>query len=157
MWRQVSSHFSSYIFRLWVVVKSLSHAQFFATSWAVAQQASLSFTISWSLLKLMSIESVMSSNHLILCHPSLLLPSIFPGIRVFSSKSGGQSIGASALVLPMNIQDWFPLGWTGWISLQPKGFSRFFSKTTLQKHQFYGTQLSLWCNSHIHTWLLGKQ
>ena len=73
--------------------------------------------------------------------------------------SGGQSIGvsASASVLPMNTQDWFPLGWTGWISLQSKGLSRVFSNTTVQKHQFFGAQLSLWANSHIHTWLLGKR
>ena len=72
--------------------------------------------------------------------------------------SGGQSIGASASasVLPMNIQDWFPLGWTGWISLQSKGLSRVFSNTTVQKHQFFGAQLSLWSNSYIHTWLLEK-
>ena len=71
---------------------------------------------------------------------------------------GGQSIGvsASASVLPMNIKDWFPLGWTGWISLQSKGFSRVFSNTTVQKHQFFGTQLSSESNSHIHTWLLEK-
>ena len=98
-------------------------------------------------LKLKSIESVMPSNHLILCHPLLLLHSIFPSIRVFSVSqffpSGGQSIGASASasVLPMNIQGWFPLGWTGWISLQSKGLSRVFSNTTVQKHQFFGTQL----------------
>ena len=72
--------------------------------------------------------------------------------------SGSQSIGASASasVLPMDIQDRFPLGWTGWISLQSKGLSRVFSNTTVQKHQYFGTQLSLWSNSHIHTWLLGK-
>ena len=71
---------------------------------------------------------------------------------------GGQSIGvsASASVLPMNTQDWSPLGWTGWISLQYKGLSRVFSNTTVQKHQFFATQLSLWANSHIHTWLLEK-
>ena len=70
--------------------------------------------------------------------------------------SGGQSIGvsASALVLPMNAQDWFPLGLTGWISLLSKSLSRVFSNTTVQKHQFFGAQLSLWSNSHIHTWLL---
>ena len=68
--------------------------------------------------------------------------------------SGGQSIGAS--VLPMNTQDWSPLGWTGWISLQSKGLSRVFSNTTVQKHQFFSTQLSLYSNSHIHTWLLEK-
>ena len=72
--------------------------------------------------------------------------------------SGGQSIGASAsaLVLPMNIQDWFPLGLTGWISLQSKGLSRVFSNTTVQKHKFFGAQLSLWSNSHIYTWLLER-
>ena len=72
--------------------------------------------------------------------------------------SGGQSIGVSASisVLPMNIQDWFPLGWTGWISLQSKGLSRVSSNTTVQKHQFFGAQLSLWSNSHIHTWPLEK-
>ena len=73
-------------------------------------------------------------------------------------ESGGQSIGTSAStsVLPMNIQDWFPLGWTGWISWQSKGLSRVFSNTTVQKHQFFGTQLSLQSNSHIHTQLLEK-
>ena len=92
----------------------------------------------------MSIISVMPSNHLILCCPLLLPPSIFVSIRVFSVSqlftSGGQSIGvsASASVLPMNIQDWFPLGWTGWISLQSKGCSRVFSNITVQKHQFFG-------------------
>ena len=101
-----------------------------------------------SSLKLMLIDLVMPSSHLILCRPLLLLPSIFSSIRVFSNESvlrvrGGQSIGTSASVLPMNIQDWFPLGWTGWISLQSKGLSRVFSNTTVQKHQFIGTQLSL--------------
>ena len=72
--------------------------------------------------------------------------------------SGGQSIGvsASASVLPMSIQDWFPLGWTGWISLQSKGLLRVFSNTTVQKHQFLGAQLSLWSNSHIHNMTIGK-
>ena len=78
----------------------------------------------------------------------------FPMSQFFTS--GGQSIrvSASASVLPMNIQDWFPLGLTGWISLQSKGLSRVFSSTTVQKHQFFSVQLSLWSNSHIHTWLL---
>ena len=82
--------------------------------------------------------------------------SPFPTSQFFTS--GGQSIGASASasVLPMYIQDWFPLGWTGLISLQPKGLSRIFSNMIVQKHQFFGTQLSLWFNSHIHTWLLEK-
>ena len=122
---------------------------------------SLSITSSQSLLKVMSVESVMPSNHRILCRPLLFLPSIFPSIRVFSSEffaSGGQSIGvsASASVLPINIQDWFPLGWTGLISLQSKGLSRVFSNTTVQKHQFFGSQLSLYSSSHIRTWLLEK-
>ena len=96
----------------------------------------------------MSIESVIPSNHLILCRPLLLLPPIPPSIRVFPmsqlSASGGQSIGVLALVsvLPMNTQDCSPLEWTGWISLQSKGLSRVFSNTTVQKHQFFGAQLS---------------
>ena len=85
---------------------------------------------------------------------SFLASRSFPMSHFFAS--GGQSIGASpsASVLPINIQDWFPLGWSGWISLQSKGLSRVFSNTTVQKHQFFSTQLSLWSNSQIHTWLL---
>ena len=104
----------------------------------------------------MCMKPVMPFSHLILCRPLLLLPSIPPSIRVFSNEStlssGGQSIGvsASASVLPMNIQDWSPLGWTDWISLQSKGLSRVFSSTTIQKHQFFGTQVSSQSNSHIH-------
>ena len=152
--------------RLYIVtllsVQSLSHVRLFVTSWTAAHQASLSITNSWSLLKLMSIESVMPSNHFIICHLLLILPSSFPASESFPMsqlfESGGQSIGASAsaLVLPMNIKDWFPLGWTGWIFLQSKGLSRVFSNTTVQKHQFFGTQISLESNSHIHTWLLEK-
>ena len=127
-----------------VVVQSLSHVQLIATPWTAAHQASLSFTISRSLLRLMTIELVMSSNHLILCHSLLLLPSIFPSIRVFSSKLvlhiKWQSIGASALVsvIPMCIQFWFHLRLTGVISLLSKGLSRVFSSTTVGKHQFGG-------------------
>ena len=115
------------------------------TPWTEARQASLSITNYRSLLKLTSIESVMPSNHLLLCHPLLLLPSIFPSIRVFSKESplriGGQSTGVSAStsVLPMNIQDWFPLGWTGWVLLS-KGLSRVFN-TAIQKHQFFSSQI----------------
>ena len=125
-------------------------------------QASLSFTISQSLLKLMSIKSVMPSNHLILCRPLLLLPLIFPSIMVFSNESAllirCQSIvaSASASVLPLNSQGWFLLGWTGLISLLSKGLSRVFSNITVQKHQFFGAQPSLWFSSHIHKWLLKK-
>ena len=129
-------------------VQSLSCVRPFVTPRTEARQASLSITNSWSLLRLMTITSVMPSNPLILCLPLLLLPSVFPSIRVFSNKFfalGGQSIGVStsASVLPMNIQDWFPLGLTGLISLQSKGFSRVFSNTTVQKHQFFGAQFSL--------------
>jgi len=104
------------------------------------------------------------------CRPTIL-SSVVPfssGLQSFPASgsfpvsqfitSGGQSIGvsASAPVLPVNIQDWFPLGWTGWISLQSEGLSRVFPNTTVQKHQFFSTQLSSWSNSHIHTWLLEK-
>ena len=114
-----------------------------------SSQASLSITNSQSLLKLMSIKPMMPSNHLILCHPLLLLPSIFLSVRIFSNravlhiKRPKHGSFSSTSVLPMNIQDWFPLGLTGWISLQSKGLSRVFSNTTVQKHQFFGTQLSL--------------
>ena len=130
-------------------VQSLSCVQFFVTPWTAARQASLSFTTSLSLLKLMSIELVMPSNHLILCH-HLLLHSIILSIRVFSNESvlatsGGQNIGVStsASVLPVNIQDEFPLGLTGLISLQSKGPSKVFSNTIVQKYQFFSAQLSL--------------
>ena len=113
-----------------------------ATPWTAARQASLSITNPQSLLKLWSIESVMPSNHLILCRPLLLLPSIFPNIRDFSNnltlcimcQCTGDS--ASASVLPVNIQGWCPLGLTGLI-LQSKGLSRVFSDTTVWKHHFF--------------------
>ena len=130
-------------------VQSLSLVRLFATPWTTACQASLSITNSQSPPRLMSIESVMPSNHLILCRPLLLLPSIFPNIGSFQMSqlfaSGGQCIGvlASTSVLPMNTQDWSPLEWTGWISLQSKGLSRVFFNTTVQKHHFFGTKLYL--------------
>ena len=143
-------------------VQSLSHVQLFATPWTTALQASLSITTSWSPPKPMSIESVMPSNHLILCHSLLLLPSIFPSIKVFFNESAlcirwpkCWSFSFN-IVLPMNTQDWSPLGWTGWISLWSKGLSRVFSNTTVQKHQLFGAQLSSQSNSYIHTWLLEK-
>ena len=145
-----------------IVVLFLSCVQLFVTPWTAACQAPLSSSVSWSFLRFMSIESVMLSNHLILCCPLLLLPSIFPRIRVFSNKSafasGGQSIGtsASASVLPMNIQGWFPLGLIGLISLLSKGLSKIFSSTTIRKHQFFGAQPSSQSNSHIYTWPLEK-
>ena len=122
-----------------------------STPRTAALQASLSITNSWSILKFMSTELVMPSNHLILCRPLLLLPSVFlsgafPISQLFAS--GGQSIGVSAStsVLPMNIQDWFTLGWTGWISLQSKGLSRVFSSATVQKHQLFSSVLSFLCS-----------
>ena len=130
-------------------VQSLSRVWLFATPWIAARQASLSITNSRSSLKLTSIESVMPSNHLILCRPLLLLPPIPPRISLFqwvnSSREVAQELGVSALasVLPMNTQDWSPLGWTDWISLQSKGLSRVFCNTTVQKHQFSGAWLSL--------------
>ena len=120
-----------------------------ATLWTEAHQASLSFTNSRSLLKLTSIESVMSSNHLILYRPLLLLPSIFPTIRVISNESvlcirwPEYWSFSFSISLPMNIQNQFPLGWTGLNSLLSKGLSRVFSNTTVQKHKFFGSQLSL--------------
>ena len=125
-------------------VQLLSHVQVFAIPWTAACQASLSITNSWSLLKLMSIESVMPSNHLILSHPLLLYLQSFPASGSFPMTqffaSGGQSIGvsASASVLPMNTQDWSPLEWNGLI-LRSKRLPRIFSNTTV--HHFFGTQL----------------
>ena len=108
-----------------------------------------------------NIELVMPSNHLILCHPLLLLPSIFPWCpkasgsfqmsQLFALRGHSIGVSASTSILPMNTQDWFPSEWTGWISLQSKGLSRVFSNTTVQKHQFFSTQLSSQANSHIHT------
>jgi len=143
-------------------VQSLSRVQLFLTPWTTARQAPLSITNSQILLKLMSTELVMSSNHLIFvttfsCLQSYPASGSFPMSQFFAS--GGQSVEASssASVLSMNIQDWFPLGWTGWISLLSKGLSRVFCNTTVQKYQFFITQpSSLESNSNIHTWLLEK-
>ena len=129
-------------------VQLLSRVWLFATPWIAARQASLSITNSRSSLKIMSIESVMPSSHLILCHPLLLLPPILPASESFPMSQlftwGDQSTGVSALAsfLPMNTQDWSPLEWAGWISLQSKGLSRVFSNTPVQKHQFFSAQLA---------------
>ena len=138
------------------------HVRLFANPWTAAHQASLSFTIFWSLPKLMFIESVMPSNHLILCHPLLLLTSIFPSIRVFSNESalhirGPKYWSFSFSISPFNEYsglisfriDWFDL-------LAVQGTLRVFSNTTVPKHQFFGTQLSLWSTSYIPTWPLEK-
>ena len=142
-----------------LVVQSLSLVQLFVIPWTC--QALLSPTISWSLLKLMFIELVMLFNDLMFCCP-LLLTSIFPATGSFPMcqhfASGGQSTGlsTSGSILPMNIQDWFPLRLTDLISLLSKGFLTVFSRTTVWKHQFFSPQPSLWSNSHIHKWLLEK-
>ena len=128
-------------------VQLLSHIQLFATLWTTAHQASLSIINSQSMLKLMSIESVMPSNlssstvPFSSCLQSFPTSGSFPMSQLFTPH--GQSVGASASasVLPMNIQDWFPLGWTGLISLLSKGLSRAFSNTTVQNHQLFGIQL----------------
>ena len=142
-----------------VVVQLLIHVQLFATPWTAARQVSLSFTVSLSWLS--------SCPFSLWCRPTIS-SSVVPFSSCLQSSpasgsfpmsclfaSGGQSIGASAWVLPMNIQDWCPLRLTGLISLLSKGLS-VFSSTTVQKHQFFGTQPSLWSSSKIHTWLLEK-
>ena len=139
----------------------LSRVWFFATPWIAACQASLSITdkvhsnscpsSQWCHPTISSSVVPFSS-----CPQSLPASESFPMSQLFAW--GGQSIRVSVLasVLPMNTQDWSPLEWTGWISLQSKGLSRVFSNTTVQKHQFFGAQLSSQSNSHIHTWPLEK-
>ena len=145
-----------------VVVQSLSHFQLFASPWTAAHQASLSFTISRNLPKLMSIDQWCLPTILASVIPFSSCPQSFPASGCFPVSQlfalGGPSIGVSALAsaLPMNIQGWLPLGFTGLISLQFKWLSRVFSSTTVRKHQVFGSQLSLWFNSRIHTWLLEK-
>ena len=138
-----------------IFVQLFSHVQFFVTPWIAAHQASLSFTISWSLLKLMSIESVIPSNHLILCFPLLLLPSIFPSIRVFSYESAlcirwpkdwsfsfSISLPNEHLGLISFRIDWFDL-------LAVQGTLKSLFNTTIRKHQFFSTQPSLRSDFHI--------
>ena len=144
---------------IFLLFSHLSCIQLFVIPWTAAHQASLSFTISWSLLKFMSIELVIlfnSAASFSSCPQSFPASGYFPISQLFTS--GGQSIGASAAasVLPMNIQDWFPLGWTGLISLMFKGLSRVFSSTTFQKNQFFSAQPSLMVQLSCHTWLLEK-
>ena len=128
-------------------VQCLSHVLLFATPWTIA--GLLSITNSWSLLKLISIELVMPSNHLILCHPILFWLSIFPSMRVFTNESAlcirWPKYWSFSFNISPSTEYWglISLGWTGWISLLSKGLSRVFSDITFQKHQFFGTQLSL--------------
>ena len=140
-----------------VVIKSLSSVWLFAASWTAAHQTSRSFTISWSLLKLISIELVILSNNLVLCYPLILLPPIFPNIWVFSSESvlhirWPKDWSFSFRFSPSN-------EYSGFISfrigfLQSTGLLRVFSNTTVWKHQFFDSQPSLWANTHTHMWLL---
>ena len=138
-------------------VQSLSCVRLFAIPQAAAHQASLSITNSWSLLKPMSIELVMPSNHLILCCPLLLPPSIFPSIRVFFSFSvlhirWPKYCSFSFSISPSKEYSGlisFSIDWLDLLAIQ--WTLRVFSNTTVHKHQFFGTQLSLWSNSHIHT------
>ena len=142
--------------------QSLSRVRLFATPWIAARQASLSITISRSSLKLTSIESVMPSSHLILCRPLFFLPPMPPRIRIFCNESmlhmrWPKYWSFSFRILnSKNTQGWSPLEWTGWISLQSKGLSRVFSNITVQKNQFFGSQLSSQSNSHNHIWPLEK-
>ena len=139
-------------------VQSLRRVRIFSTPWISAHQASLSITNFRSSLRLTSIESVIPSSHLILCHPLLLLPPIPPSIRVFSNESTlpmrwPKYWSFSFSIIPSKeTQGWSPSEWTGWISLQSKGLSRVFSNTIVQRHQFFGAQPSSQSNSHIHTW-----
>ena len=150
------------VFWYFTFVQLLSCLRLFATPWTAACQTPLSFTVSQNSLKFMSIESVLLSNRLILCHPLLLLPSIFPSIRVFSSElalhiSCPKYWSFSFSISPSNEYselisfkiDWFDF-------LLSKGLSSVFSSTTIWKHQFFGAQPSSWSNCHIHIWLLEK-
>ena len=143
---QASNLYWSSIFSL---DQSHSHVWLFVISCTEVHQAFLSITNSWSLLKLMSIELVMPSNHLILSRSLLPLPSVFHSIRVSSNESvlcirwPNYSSFSSVSVIPTNIQDWFSLELARLISLKSKGLSRVFSNTTVQKHQFFSTQFSL--------------
>ena len=147
---------------MFVVVQSLSHIQLFETPWTAACQASLSFTISQSLLKLMPVESVMLSNHLILCCPLLLLPSVFPSIRVFSDKSTlpirwPKYCSFSFSISPSNEYSGLISSGIDWFDfLAVQGTLKSLYNTIVKKHQFFDTQLSLQSNPHIHTRLLEK-
>ena len=162
-WKNILRLLNIYIQRRHISsVQSLSLVWLFVTPWTAARQASLSITNSQSLPKLMSIQSVMPSNHLILSRPLLFLPSIFPSIRLFSDESmlhirWPKYWSFSFSISPSNeYSRLISFRLIFFISLQSKGLSRVFSNTTIQKHQFLSTQLSLWSNSHIHTWLLEK-
>jgi len=163
-WRNKSNYFLITPLVCCSSVQSLSCNRLFVTPWTAARQASLVSPVHHPLLEFAQTHvqwvsdwhPTISSSvvHFSSCLQSFPASGSFPMSQFFAS--GGQSIGASASVIPMNIQDWFPLGWTGWISLQARGFSRVFSNTIVQKNQFFSAQLSLWFNSHTHTLLLEK-
>ena len=158
---KLTQHYKSNILQF-STVQLLNHVQIFVTPWTAACTApclsptlgvySNSYPFSQSCHPTISFSVIPFSSHL----QSSPASGSFLMSQFFSS--GGQNIGVSpsASVLPMNIQDWYPLGLTGLISLQAKGLARVFSNTTTGKHQFFSTQSSLWSNSHIHTWLMGK-
>ena len=143
-------------------VQSLSRVWLFATPWITAARPSCpsptprvysnSCPLSWWCHPAISFSVIPFSS----CPQSLPASGSFQMSQLFASGDHNTGVSASASVLPMNTQDWSPLGWTGWISLLSKGLSRVFSNITVQKHQFFGTQLSSQSNSHIHTWLLEK-
>ena len=148
LWRHLLLPFSS--------VQSLSRVRHFATPWtsfSITNSGVYSNSCPWSQWCHPTISSVVPFSS---CLQSFPASGSFQMSQFFTPS--GQSIGvsASASILPMNIQDWFPFGWTDWISLQSKGLSRVFSNTTVQKHQFFGAQISSQSNSHIHMWLLEK-
>ena len=159
VWQKLTQHFMSTQFSS---VQPLSRVWLFATPWIAAHQASLSITNSWSLPKPMSTESVMPSNHLILCRPFFLLPSIFPSITVFSNESALRMRWSKYWSFSFNISPSkehpglisFRMDWLDLLAVQ--GLSRVFSNATVQNYQFFGTQLSLQSNSHVHTWPLEK-
>ena len=140
-------------------VQSFSRVQLFVTPWIAARQASLSIINSRSPPKPKSIKSLMPSNHVVLCRPLLLLPSIFPRVGVFSNESPlsirwPRYWSFSFNVSPSNEHPGlisFRMDWLDWISLKSKGLLRVFQSTTIWKHQFFGAQPSLWSNSHNHT------
>ena len=157
LWIYCSNSFILQIFIEWLVaVQSLRHVRLFATPWTAARQASLSFTISWSLFKLMSIELVMPSNHLLFCHSLLLLPSIFPSIRVFSNESAfclrwPKYWSFSFSISLFNEYSGLISFRTDWLDLLAvQGTLKSLLQHTVWEHQFFGAQPSLWSTTSIH-------
>ena len=150
--RNLSSSRKHCCYIIFSSVQLLSHVRLFVTPWIAARQAFLSITNSRSSLKLMSIESVMPSSHLILCRPLLLLPPISPSIRVFSNESALHIRWLKYWSFSFNISPSNEYSGLVGSPCKSKGLSRVFSNATVQKHQSFGAQLSSQSNSHIHTW-----